>query len=204
MQSGRKQSRPWALQVLSLSGNPKPGKHEPEAARNQKRMDKEEYEETVRDVADALYRFAYRLCKDQDEAKDLVQESFVRLWVNRGKVGIPKAFLFRTAYRQFLDSRKHEKVRQDYAGFAFYKSKERERTQPLFPERGELKEMLDRALDTLPPVQKAVVLLRDYEGYSYEEIGEISGLSEAQVKTYIFRARVALRKYIGELGKALG
>ena len=64
--------------------------------------------------------------------------------------------------------------------------------------------MLDRALDTLPPVQKAVVLLRDYEGYSYEEIGEISGLSEAQVKTYIFRARVALRKYIGELGKALG
>ena len=85
-------------------------------------MDKEEYEETVRDVADALYRFAYRLCKDQDEAKDLVQESFVRLWVNRGKVGIPKAFLFQTAYRQFLDSRKHEKVRQDYAGFAFYKS----------------------------------------------------------------------------------
>ena len=136
-------------------------------------MDKEEYEETVRNVADALYRFAYRLCKDQDEAKDLVQESFMRLWAHRSEVGIPKAFLFQTAYRQFLDSR-------------------------------ELKEMLDRALDTLPPVQKAVVLLRDYEGYSYEEIGEISGLSDAQVKTYIFRARVALRKYIGELGKALG
>ncbi len=167
-------------------------------------MDKEEYEETVRNVADALYRFAYRLCKDQDEAKDLVQESFMRLWAHRSEVGIPKAFLFQTAYRQFLDSRKHEKVRQDYAGFALYKSKERERMQPLFPERGELKEMLDRALDTLPPVQKAVVLLRDYEGYSYEEIGEISGLSDAQVKTYIFRARVALRKYIGELGKALG
>lgn len=128
----------------------------------------------------------------------------MRLWAHRSEVGIPKAFLFQTAYRQFLDSRKHEKVHQDYAGFALYKSKERERMQPLFPERGELKEMLDRALDTLPPVQKAVVLLRDYEGYSYEEIGEISGLSEAQVKTYIFRARAALRKYIGEPGKTLG
>jgi len=41
------------------------------------------------------------------------------------------------------------------------------------------------------------VLLRDYEGYSYEEIGEILDLSESQVKVYIYRARVALKKFIG-------
>lgn len=42
-------------------------------------------------------------------------------------------------------------------------------------------------------------MLRDYEGYSYQEIGEITGLSESQVKVYIYRARVFLRKYIGKM-----
>lgn len=60
----------------------------------------------------------------------------------------------------------------------------------------DLKEILEEAVDKLPPVQKSVVLLRDYEGYSYEEIGEITGLSESQVKVYIYRARIFLKKYI--------
>jgi RNA polymerase sigma factor (sigma-70 family) len=60
----------------------------------------------------------------------------------------------------------------------------------------DLNEVLHRALETLPPVQRSVILLRDYEGYQYKEIGEITGLSEAQVKTYIFRGRAALRNYL--------
>jgi RNA polymerase sigma-70 factor (ECF subfamily) len=42
-------------------------------------------------------------------------------------------------------------------------------------------------------------MLRDYEGYAYQEIGEITGLNESQVKVYIFRARAALKKYIVSL-----
>jgi RNA polymerase sigma-70 factor (ECF subfamily) len=45
--------------------------------------------------------------------------------------------------------------------------------------------------------------LRDYEGYSYEEIGEITGLNESQVKVYIYRARLALKQYIGSLENVL-
>jgi len=60
----------------------------------------------------------------------------------------------------------------------------------------DLNEVLHRVLEKLPAVQRSVILLRDYEGYSYREIGEITGLSEAQVKTYIFRGRVALRNYL--------
>jgi RNA polymerase sigma-70 factor (ECF subfamily) len=48
-----------------------------------------------------------------------------------------------------------------------------------------------------------VVLLRDYEGYAYDQIGEITGLTESQVKVYIFRARVSLRNYIGKLENVL-
>ena len=54
-------------------------------------------------------------------------------------------------------------------------------------------------VDRLPEVQKMVLLLRDYEGYSYEEIGEMANLNESQVKVYIYRARVFLKKYIGKM-----
>jgi RNA polymerase sigma-70 factor (ECF subfamily) len=49
---------------------------------------------------------------------------------------------------------------------------------------------------TLPPLQKSIVLLRDLEGYSYEEIGEILELSESQVKVYLFRARKKMQKQL--------
>jgi RNA polymerase sigma-70 factor (ECF subfamily) len=60
----------------------------------------------------------------------------------------------------------------------------------------ELNEVLHEALEKLPQIQKSVIMLRDYEGYSYEEIGEICKLNESQVKVYIFRARKALKDYI--------
>jgi RNA polymerase sigma-70 factor (ECF subfamily) len=59
--------------------------------------------------------------------------------------------------------------------------------------------VLTEALGKLPNIQRSVILLRDYEGYSYEEIGEITGLNESQVKVYIYRARVFLKEYIGSL-----
>jgi RNA polymerase sigma-70 factor (ECF subfamily) len=60
----------------------------------------------------------------------------------------------------------------------------------------DLGEVLTKAVMQLPVDQRAVVMLRDYEGYSYKEIGEITGLSESQVKVYIFRARIYLKKYL--------
>jgi RNA polymerase sigma-70 factor (ECF subfamily) len=63
----------------------------------------------------------------------------------------------------------------------------------------DLKEVLNRGLEQLPEIQKTVLLLRDYEGYNYAEIGAITGLSESQVKVYIFRARTFLKNYIGRM-----
>ena len=63
----------------------------------------------------------------------------------------------------------------------------------------DLKEILNEALSRLPEIQKTVILLRDYEGYDYAEIGEITNLTESQVKVYIFRARTFLKNYIGKM-----
>ncbi len=63
----------------------------------------------------------------------------------------------------------------------------------------DLQQVLHEAINKLPDVQRSVILLRDYEGYSYREIGEITGLSESQVKVYIYRGRIFLKNYIGSM-----
>jgi RNA polymerase sigma-70 factor (ECF subfamily) len=63
----------------------------------------------------------------------------------------------------------------------------------------DLSEILNAAVNKLPEMQRMVILLRDYEGYSYDEIGKITNLNESQVKVYIYRARVFLKKYIGKM-----
>lgn len=63
----------------------------------------------------------------------------------------------------------------------------------------DLNEILHEALERLPEQNRSAVLLRDYEGYSYKEIGEITGLSEAQVKINIYRGRLALKNFIGKI-----
>jgi RNA polymerase sigma-70 factor (ECF subfamily) len=63
----------------------------------------------------------------------------------------------------------------------------------------DLNEILHEAVDRLPEQQKTAVMLRDYEGYSYKEIGDITGLTEAQVKINIFRGRLSLKNYIRKI-----
>jgi RNA polymerase sigma-70 factor (ECF subfamily) len=59
-----------------------------------------------------------------------------------------------------------------------------------------MKKVLEDALARLSETARSLVLLKDYEGYSYEEIGEITGLNESQVKVYLHRARLQLKNYL--------
>jgi RNA polymerase sigma-70 factor (ECF subfamily) len=58
------------------------------------------------------------------------------------------------------------------------------------------RKILEDALSRLNETQRSLVLLKDYEGYSYEEIGQITGLNESQVKVYLHRARIQLKNYL--------
>jgi RNA polymerase sigma-70 factor (ECF subfamily) len=103
-----------------------------------------------------------------------------------------KTYLFTTAYHTLIDHLRKEKRYLDYEGYAGL--------EPAHDKQySDLQEILHRAVQQLPDDQRAVVMLRDYEGYSYQEISEITGLSESQVKVYIYRARVFLRSYIGKM-----
>lgn len=154
-------------------------------------MTAKEYNTCVDSFSDNLYRFILKNMKDVEQAKDVVQEAYTRMWSNHGEINFQKAksYLFTTAYRCMVDVFRQEK-RID-------KNETPEREQESFTSYSDLSEILEEACNLLPEVQKSAILLRDYEGYSYEEIGEILMLNESQVKVYIFRARKFLKNYIG-------
>lgn len=121
------------------------------------------------------------------------------MWENREAVieGKEKSYLFTIAYRLIVD---HVRLEKRYTGD---ETLLKNRHSPAEREYNNAREMLERYLNELPPMQKSLILLRDYEGYSYREMAEMTHLTEAQVKVYIFRARVALKKNIGDINNIL-
>jgi len=154
----------------------------------------EEYNQSVDLFSDGIYRFILKNIKDKDDAKDIVQDTFEKLWIRSSDVAFQKAkqYLFTTAYHTMID-----KIRKNKRMVGF---------ENLYDNIGsysgtynDLSEVLNEAINKLPAVQKSVILLRDYEGYAYNEIAEIMKLSESQVKVYIYRGRMALKEYIGKI-----
>ncbi|MFT5859581.1 MAG: RNA polymerase sigma factor (sigma-70 family) [Flavobacteriaceae bacterium] len=156
-------------------------------------MTTKEYNLAVDEYSDNIYRFALKSLRNEMSAKDIVQETFTKVWVKHEDVHYEKvkSYLFTTAYHAIVDWVKKEKRSGDI------NDANEQSSSPTI--EFDLKEVLNSALETLPEVQKTVVLLRDYEGYNYSEIAEITKLSESQVKVYIFRARKALKTYIKRL-----
>jgi RNA polymerase sigma factor (sigma-70 family) len=157
-----------------------------------------EYNKAVDAYADNLYRFVLKNLKNEHMSSDIVQETFEKLWVRLENVSAQKVktYLFTTAYHTMIDYIRKEKrysgIVPDDADEPFHSG-----------QYSDLGEVLERAAGNLPDDQRAVVMLRDYEGYSYREISEITGLTETQVKVYIYRARVYLKNYIGSMEQVI-
>jgi RNA polymerase sigma-70 factor (ECF subfamily) len=155
-------------------------------------MTEREYNECVNQYADNVYRFIVKNLRHEEDARDIVQTAFEKLWRNREAVesAKSKSYLFTVAYNQMIDHiRKVKRIqlKDEFSedGRAQYQSG-----------NSNLKQTLMEALNRLNETQKSLVMLKDYEGYSYEEIGGIMGLNESQVKVYLHRARQSLRNYL--------
>ena len=127
-------------------------------------------------------------------AKDIVQDTYEKVWrkVNDIESTNAKSYMITVAHHTLVDFTRKAKKQGDY-------TEELENSLKHEKHYSDIKEILNIALDKLPEIQRSVVLLRDYEGYDYIEIGKITNLTESQVKVYIFRARAFLKNYIGKL-----
>ncbi len=151
-------------------------------------MDAREYNLCVKQWSDGLFRFACKCTGNTDDAHDVVQNSFEVLWQKRKEVATAKskAFLFQVAYRSAVNNyRARKRITANEPPETSYA-----------PAQQDLKRLLDKALGELDEQARALVLLKDYEGYRYEEIAHITNLTETQVKVYLHRARKTLKEYL--------
>jgi RNA polymerase sigma factor (sigma-70 family) len=155
-------------------------------------MTEQQYNECVNLYADNVFRFIVKNLRNEEDARDIVQSAFEKVWRNRDSVENEKrkSYLFTVAYNQMIDHiRKAKRVslteefEETSRGLSY---------QPV----SNVQKTLHDALNRLNETQRSLVMLKDYEGYNYEEIGRITGLNESQVKVYLHRARITLRNYL--------
>lgn len=154
-------------------------------------MSDKEYNICVNDYADNVYRFILKNLGHTADAEDIVQGAFEKLWINRLQVENErcKSYLFTIAYHQMIDHiRKTKRIS--------LKDEFNDASLVCNQPNNDTKKIVEFALNKLNGIQKSLVLLKDYEGYSYQEIGVITNLSESQVKVYLHRARLLLKQYI--------
>ena len=178
-------------------------------------MDRMTFELLLQEHRDAVYRTARYLVRNAEDAEDVVQETFVRLWKTRDQIRIEnvRSWLLRVCRNLCLDALRRRKVR-DRARLTADQVTERGRIGIETAEddgrdrslevsdlgtgalRTELEldiEKLVRAMGELKEPQRSIILLREVQDLSYEEIAENLDLSLSAVKVYLHRARKKIR-----------
>ncbi|MFW5825789.1 MAG: RNA polymerase sigma factor [Marinobacter sp.] len=166
-----------------------------------------QFEDCVRPHLGGMYRFAYRLTGQREDAEDLVQDVLVKLYPRAEELfGVeqPGAWLNRVLYRRFVDlTRKHGRqadrrasaIMSEEAGRDFLDSLVDTAADPE-GQLGEtqLRRAVATALDSLSPDQRTLLLLHEVDGWRQEDIAEVLGIAEGTVKSRLHRCRASLRK----------
>lgn len=155
----------------------------------------ESFKSEVLPLKNKLFRFAYSILRDDDLSKDVVQETMLKVWEKRTNlrtIHSLEAWCITLTRNFALDKlrSKHHNTVDLYEGF----DREHDEKSPYqLAELGNTMEVIDRIVDKLPLKQKETFQLRDIEGFSYQEISEITGYNINDVKVSIFRARKIIR-----------
>jgi RNA polymerase sigma-70 factor, ECF subfamily len=166
--------------------------------------DRVAFEELVRRHADRLYAVVLRYMGNADEAEEATQEAFLRAWRSIKRFRRQSQF-FTWIYRIGLNEAKRGAARRPPAGKITSFEEDPLAEAPDWSEapelrfsQGELREVLEEAIRSLPPSYRLTVILRDIEGLSTSEAASAMELGEPAFKSRLHRARLAVRRAIDE------
>lgn len=154
------------------------------------------FERHVLAAKDKMFRFACSMLGNKDDAKDAVQDAMVKIWNQKellADIRNPEAWCMQVTRNLCLDRYKAVKIRRQATEKIKALQEEKVPTPYDRAEQKDRVEKLRQLINELPEKAKMVIHLRDVEGYSYKEIGEILGISLDEVKINIFRARKLLK-----------
>jgi len=174
------------------------------------RGDTTAFDELVERYQDSLFRVARRMCGEVEAAEDILQETFVKAYLNLDRFrGEAKwsTWLYRIAYNECLMRRRREPNQPVDSLDEVLETAEGEVHREIAdwsvnPEevvlQEELRVVLDEAIAALPEDYRLVFLLRDVEGFSAKEVQETTGLTLPTIKARLHRARLFLRGRLSE------
>ncbi|MFC1493644.1 RNA polymerase sigma factor [Thermodesulfobacteriota bacterium] len=141
----------------------------------------------------SLLNLAYRFTRDSSLAEDLLQDIFIKIFINIKKLRFPGAFnswLYRIAVNTCMSyARKKGKTRE-------VSLEEIENVGSSENSGNQVREQLEQAIKILPPKQKIVFQLHDVEGFTHAEIAKIMKSSEGTAKSQLFKARMKIRNFL--------
>lgn len=164
-----------------------------------------EFENLVKENQSRILRLAIGMLRDPDLAQDVAQETFVRAYRFRESFRNDSAFftwLYRIAVNLCLDAHRKGRIRATEPIEACDEGTEPEDPAPRPDRIAEMRELarhVDRAFDTLSPNHKAILILRESEGLSYEEISRVLRIPKGTVMSRLFHARANLQRECGRL-----
>lgn len=159
-------------------------------------MENISFRTTVLPLSDRLYRLALRITMNKAEAEDVVQDTLLKVWEcrdNWNQINNLEAFAIATCRNRALDVVKRAgRDTENLDEMAHFSSQ----TPHEQLEAREEISLVRRLMDSLPEVQRTIMLLRDIEGKTYQEIAQTLDISETQVKVYLHRARTKIKEWI--------
>lgn len=155
-----------------------------------------EFKEKFFPLKDKLYRFAIHYVKHDEEAADIVQDTFLKLWIKRKSLKDlrnPETYAMTMIKNASIDKlRKRKPMRLDELN----NDPENKHTPLDSLTQSESYNRILEIVKTLSPQQQMLINLRDIEGYEYEEIAEVSGLTINTIRVNISRARNTIKERI--------
>jgi len=166
-------------------------------------MDRNEFANKIMKYKNNMFRFAMSYMHSESEAKDVVQDVLMKLWETRNELEEKKnleAWCMTLTRNKSLDALKRAGRKMTSSLDLTHHNPGSENSSPLqaYSDKESMNH-IKNALGNLPEKQVATFMLRDMQGYSYLEIGEMLGLSIDQVKVNIHRARKALKKELSKV-----
>ena len=154
-----------------------------------------QYRQTIDQYRQRVFSFAFYSLRAREDAEDITQDVFIRLWQHWQKIDHDRvgAWLMRVAHNAIVDHlrrSRHERSRVDLAD----RLEEAVTVEDPGPEAEEFQRQLEAAIGNLSDPHRSIVIMRDIQGLSYQEIEQTVNLSQSQVKVYLHRARRQLRE----------
>ena len=159
-------------------------------------MESKEFEIKVVSLKDKVFRFVRKILNDHDEAEDVLQDLFEKLWKMKNqlqKYDNLEAFVIKAAKNQCLDKLKHQKINAQKIGELKF---HQQIFNPDESENKDINDLIEKIIQQLPEKQKMIIHLRDIEGYEFEEITEIMEMDVSAVRVNLSRARKIVKEKI--------